>query len=242
MARALHAKSSPSVPEGTWDARLIVHDMRTPLNALLLNLQAAALNGRLTIHQKHCLDCAEKNARTLAGLIDEVLSVHTGEMWSRESLSLQRHEPDSLVSQALDQVSGLAAQKSLQLSTNFSEAVPSIVVDGEKIVRVLVNLLTNAIKFTPVNGSVLVSLRLRVNDGHAVVIFSVEDNGMGISDEDVNRIFLQGVSGADSDGKPSTGLGLTVSRQLVEAHGGRIWVEPGRIDGSTFSFSLPVDD
>ncbi len=240
MIGALNAKSSPPVTETAWDARLIVHDMRTPLNALLLNLQAAALQGRLSIPQKHCLDCAEKNARTLARLIDEVLSVHTGEMWSRESLSLQRHQPDSLVAQAIEQVSTLAAQKSIHLSTNLAEPVSALTVDGEKIIRVLVNLLTNAIKFTRPQGRVLVEVRPRENDGHAMVVFSVEDNGMGISEQDVNRIFLEGVSRADSDGKPSTGLGLTVSRQFVEAHGGRIWVEPGRIDGSTFSFALPV--
>jgi signal transduction histidine kinase len=119
-------------------------------------------------------------------------------------------------------------------------ALPPFVADAGALVRVLVNLLANAIKFAPDEGHVQVTVKLRINDGHRVMVFSVADDGIGVPSERIDHIFVEGVSMVES-GTSSTGLGLAVCRAIVEAHGGRIWVETGRARGAKFSFAIPTD-
>lgn len=217
---------------------MIAHDMRTPLNALLLSVQAAA--SLAPEGQKPLLDLAEKNARVLSNMIESLLATSGDGPWARGPLTLAECLPLDLVTNAVDQVAPQAAEKSLTLKTGPMLALPPIVADGPRLVRVLVNLLTNAIKFTPEGGHVIVDVKYRMNDGHQAVVFTVSDDGVGVSEEDAQRIFEEGISIASPD-KRSHGLGLAVCKELVEAHGGRIWVELGHERGSVFSFAIPVD-
>jgi signal transduction histidine kinase len=112
-------------------------------------------------------------------------------------------------------------------------------VDEDKIVRTLVNLLGNAIKFTPVSGRITIATRRLPDDG--ATEFSVQDTGEGIPPESFTRIFEKfgQVDGRKSGRKHSTGLGLTFCKMVAEAHGGRIWVESELGVGSTFRFTIP---
>jgi two-component system phosphate regulon sensor histidine kinase PhoR len=101
---------------------------------------------------------------------------------------------------------------------------------------VLVNLLHNAIKFTPEGGTIIASARASENQ----VILSVEDTGVGIPSEDLLRIFERFYKSDRSRSSTGTGLGLAIARHLVEAHGGNIWVESSEAEGSIFSFSIPL--
>lgn len=221
------------------DARMIAHDMRTPLNALQLSLQAAMpLVG--DSGAKEILKLAEKNSHVLAGMIESLLASAREGPFVRGSLALRTCQAADLVRDAVDQVALQAREKVLKLEVKSSLGVPPFVADGERLMRVLVNLLTNAIKFTPTGGLIEVEYKLRVNDGHPVVVFSVTDDGVGVSEEDAQRIFVEGISIAAPENR-SHGLGLAVCKEIVEAHDGRIWVELGRPQGSTFSFSVPAD-
>jgi signal transduction histidine kinase len=155
------------------------------------------------------------------------------------ALDLERREllAGALVEQALAQVLPLAQRKGLSLTTAIDPALSTVSGDEEKLRRTLVNLLGNAVKFTPRGGAVQVSTAAL--DGGVRV--AIHDTGPGIPRESFALIFEKfGQVGARKDGQmPSTGLGLTFCKMVVEAHGGRIWVESEVGQGSTFSFTLP---
>lgn len=222
------------------DVRMIAHDMRTPLNALSLGLKSAeALAGKPDI-QVETFNLMERNLKALSLMVESLLATSEHGPWTRGTLSYRECLPLELVASAVDQVAPLAAAKRQNLESSGVVTTPTLVADGERLVRVLVNLLSNAVKFTPENGSIRVDAKLRSNDGHRVVVFTVSDTGCGVPSDLIDRIFEEGVSVADP-GKYSSGLGLTVCRELVEAHGGRIWAEGGRTTGAAFSFSIPRD-
>jgi signal transduction histidine kinase len=103
----------------------------------------------------------------------------------------------------------------------------------------LVNLLSNAVRFSPESEEIEISIKARANDGHPAMVFSVSDNGPGVAPEDINRIFLSGISLGQAE-LHSSGLGLAICREIIEAHAGKIWIEAGRSKGATFSFALPL--
>jgi two-component system phosphate regulon sensor histidine kinase PhoR len=107
--------------------------------------------------------------------------------------------------------------------------------DKGRIEQVMINLIHNAIKFTPSGGSISVSARKRDND----ILFSVSDTGAGISKDDLSRIFERFYKADKARSGSGTGLGLSIARQIVEAHGGKIWAENNVGKGSTFYFTLP---
>jgi signal transduction histidine kinase len=220
------------------DVRMIAHDMRTPLNALSLTLQH--LKAKCGSEVGSDIDLAERNVRAVIQMVDTLLATSENGPWSKGPLVLNQCLPLDLVTSAVDQVAALAAAKSQKLATDELVALPPLVADGAKLTRVLVNLLSNAIKFAPKGGQVHVGAKHRVNDGHPGVVFSVTDNGPGVSADDVYRIFEAGVSIA-TDGRYSSGLGLTVCKEIVEAHEGRIWVEDtSNREGARFSFVIPM--
>jgi signal transduction histidine kinase len=132
-----------------------------------------------------------------------------------------------------------AEEKGLRLVKEIEPEMPDVVADQERLTQALVNLLSNAVKFTAAEGSVTCAAR-RTGDE---ILFTVTDTGIGIAPADRARVFEPFVQIGDTlTGKPAgTGLGLSICKQIVEQHGGRIWVEsePGR--GSTFLFALPID-
>ena len=128
-----------------------------------------------------------------------------------------------------------AERNGLNLEIHCAENLPNVNADFSRMEQVIVNLLHNAIKFTPRGG--LISISCYQKDSHAV--FSVTDTGEGISAEDFPRIFERFYKADRSRTSGGTGLGLAISKHLVEAHDGEIWVESTEGKGSTFYFSLP---
>lgn len=218
---------------------MIVHDLRTPLTSLLTGLQTLEAVGPLDELQQECLGMALSGGNTLLGMINDLLDISKMESGQ---LTLNRepiHLPN-LVSAAMEQVAGLIASSDLQLARQMPVNLPHLHADEEKLRRILVNLLGNAIKFTPQGGQIKVMAQHDPTD--AVVVFSVADNGPGIPEEAFDRIFEKfgQVGGRPASRRPSTGLGLTFCKMAVEAHGGRIWVQSRLGEGSIFSFTLPV--
>jgi signal transduction histidine kinase len=229
---------------------MIVHDLRTPLTSFLTGLQSVPMMGALNPDQSECLAMATDGGTDLLGMINELLDISKMEDGSLQ-LDLKPVEPPAVVERALSQLEHLGHDKELTLQREIAPALPALQADEEKLIRVLVNLCGNAIKFTPARGSITVrvhpaafaaSANGPVETSGNGIVFSVTDTGEGIPPAYFERIFEKfgQVETRKSGQKMSTGLGLTFCKMAVEKHGGRIWVEsePGR--GSTFSFSLPA--
>jgi signal transduction histidine kinase len=216
---------------------MIVHDLRTPLTSFLSGLQVVPLVGDLNDKQNECLDIATQGGESLLGMINELLDISKIE---DGSLQLSRKDVDlcQLAEAAIAQVEHLLHQKNLTLQREFKLGFSNLFIDEEKLVRVLVNLLGNAIKFTPQRGTI--TMRVQSDETGATV--STIDTGEGIPPEYFERIFEKfgQVETRKSGRKMSTGLGLTFCKMVVEKHGGRIWVESEPGKGSTFSFHLPA--
>jgi signal transduction histidine kinase len=194
--------------------------------------------GPLTEKQIHYLTRVRSNTQHLAGLINDLLDLSKIES-GRIEVKSSRVPLSGLVHEVVEALRPVAAEKVIALETTLRE--PSIVVwaDRDKINQILMNLIGNAIKFTPVQGRVTVSASR--NSGESVQV-SVSDTGPGVPPDDREKIFAKFYRVAEVNGESSkgTGLGLAIAKALVELHGGKIWVEcePGR--GSTFSFTLLV--
>jgi len=147
---------------------------------------------------------------------------------------------DRVVEQATRQVAPLAAEKQITTRKDLASDLAHLYADEEKLVRTLVNLLGNAIKFTPTGGTVTLSVHR--SDPEKALLFCVTDTGEGIPAEAFERIFEKfgQVDSRKAGRTMSTGLGLTFCKMVVEAHGGRIWVESELGKGSTFSFVIPL--
>jgi signal transduction histidine kinase len=220
----------------------VSHELRTPLTAIkgAVDLLLREVPGRLNESQTHYLTRVRSNTQHLAGLINDLLDLAKIEEGKVE-LKGARVSVGGLVHEVMETVKPLAAEKPVLLEVKLPE--PSVLVwaDRDKVTQVLMNLIGNAIKFTPPQGRITVSAS---RGGAEWAQVSVNDSGPGISAEECQKIFQKFYQVSEDGGpKPKgTGLGLAIAKSLVELHGGKIWVEsePGR--GSTFSFTLPLLD
>lgn len=221
---------------------MIVHDLRTPLTALLGGIETVEMLGDLTADQKELLNISIEGGQILLGMVNDMLDISKME---EGSMHIERKpvETAGLMRRALRQINTLAQAKGLDLHCEPKRDVPLLELDEEKLLRTLVNLLANAIKFTPAGGSITLSSRLVEGDSRGeAVIFTVEDTGEGIPEDAFGRIFEKfgQVESRMGGRRMSTGLGLTFCKMAVEAHGGRIWVESTLGQGSSFFIEIPV--
>lgn len=217
--------------------QMIVHDLRTPLTSLLGGLQVMEMSNELN---EELLAISIHGGKTLLGMINDLLDI---EKLEDGSLKLEYSSLDAggLVSQAFEQVAVLADGREIVLMSDIAPALPIVNADAGKLLRTLVNLLGNAIKFTPAGGSVILSVRRE--EGDTGLLFAVRDTGEGIPADAMERIFEKfgQVESRQSGRTMSTGLGLSFCKMVVEAHRGCIWVESVMGSGSTFFFRIPVE-
>jgi len=218
--------------------QMLVHDLRTPLTSLLTGLQTLCVS-HLDETDQELLRMAIQGGHTLLRMINDVLDIHHMEAGSL-ALEREKLEAKLLIDSAVQQVASLAAEKHQTLTKEIAPDLPAFYGDEEKLRRTLINLLGNAIKFTPSGGRIAVSAR-REPEGSAM-LFTVQDTGEGIPKEAFQRIFdkFGQVEERKAGRKMSTGLGLTFCKMVVEAHGGRIWVESELGQGSTFFVAIPI--
>lgn len=219
--------------------RMVVHDLRQPLQSLMGGLQTLEILGDLNEEQREFLTMSVSGAETLLGMINDLLDISKMEDGSLR-LDYSELAPSALVADALRHVQHLAREKELALHCEIGEDLPVIPADPEKLRRTLVNLLGNAVKFTPTGGRLTVAARALEEE--PALLFSVEDTGEGIPEEAFDRIFekFAQVETRKAGRRNSTGLGLTFCKMAVEAHGGRIWVRSRLGEGSTFLFTVPL--
>jgi len=217
----------------------VSHELRTPLTAIkgAVDLVLREVAGPLTEKQVHYLTRVRSNTQHLAGLINDLLDLSKIES-GKVDVKSSRVSMGGLVHEVVETLRPVAAEKAIALDAITPE--PSIMVwaDRDKINQVLMNLIGNAIKFTPAHGTVTVSASRNGNDNVQV---SVSDTGPGIAPEEKEKVFDKFYQIAEVDRvKPKgTGLGLAICKALVELHRGHIWVESAPSRGSTFYFTLP---
>ena len=214
------------------------HELRTPLNAIsgFSQVLRKRMYGEINDKQAEYLDEILASSRDLVTLIDDVLDLAKVEAGQIE-LELAPFSLPASLKRVLVVVGEKAATGDVRLSLASEPGVDTVIGDERRIRQVVLNLLSNAIKFTPAGGSVDVNAARR--DG--LVRVSVTDTGPGIAKADQTRIFEEfQQAAAGKEHRDGTGLGLALSKRLVELHGGRIWVESELGKGSTFSFTLPA--
>lgn len=219
---------------------MIVHDLRTPLTSLLTGLQTLDSAGELDATQREFLEIAIQGGETLLSMVNDLLDISKLEAGSLK-LDTQEVAPAELVTSAMAQVAGLAMRNGLRVAQRISPDLPPISADCQLVRRALVNLLGNAVKFTPRGG--IVTVAAFYDEAERAVVFAVGDTGEGIPAQSVRRIFEKfgQVETRKAGHKMSTGLGLTFCKLVAESHGGRIWVESKLGKGSRFLFTIPVD-
>jgi len=214
----------------------ISHELRTPM-ASLKAISETLLDGALddpALSRKFVLRM-DTEVDNLTMMVNELLELSRIEA-GRMNLEFQRIQPCSLLSKAVERMALQAERAGLALSLNCPGDLPQIFADQDRLAQVLINLIHNAIKFTPTGGSIDLGAWVHDRD----VIFRVRDTGVGISPRDQKRIFERFYKADRSRTGGGTGLGLSICRHMVEAHSGEIWVESVEGEGSSFFFRIPI--
>ena len=213
----------------------LTHDLRTPLLAAIQTLKFfldGAL-GELDEKQKTLLATMQKSNEDLLGLVNALLEVYK---YDAEKLTLAKTNFNvyNLTEQVYQELLPLAESKNIDFTIECENKEMEIFADRSEIRRVICNLCGNAINYTQNGGKVSIIIKNEGND----LIFSVSDNGCGIPQEDIPNMFQRFSQGTSKKRSTGTGLGLYLSRQIIESHGGKIWLESRLNKGSEFSFLL----
>ncbi len=215
------------------------HELRTPLNAIInfTRYVAKGSQGPVTSEQKETLDEVIDSAKHLLNLINDVLDMSKIEAGSLKLFLEPSVELSALLQTALSSGRALVQDKDVIIESDISADLPTISADRQRLLQILLNIMSNACKFTQ-HGSVSVSARPHGDE----VIFSIADTGPGIAPEDQEAVFTpfkQTDTGLRQGG--GTGLGMPITQSLVQAHGGRIWIESTVGKGSTFFVAIPIN-
>jgi signal transduction histidine kinase len=218
---------------------MINHEMRTPLTAIIGYIDLLLAHDSSTPDEKHMLSTIRNNSHRLLDLVNNILDVSRIED-GRLTLVRRGVEVLPAVTQALDVVRPMAERKHIAIDVDISPAVPDVWGDPKRVHQILVNLLGNAVKYTPDTGNI--SVTARPNEVSEMVEISVSDTGIGVPAELVPHIFdrFSRVERPEIQHTVGTGLGLSIAKGLVEAHSGEIWVDSEEGRGTCFTFTLPI--
>jgi signal transduction histidine kinase len=214
---------------------MLVHDLRSPLTLLHGYVQLFQIRSEgLSAQQRRYVASMREACNRMIGLITEILDI---EKLEAGMLVLQRQpvEVAGLVAELVERLRPVAVQQSIELTFAVNGRPREVSADPVRLEQVVMNLLTNALKFTPAGGAV----HVEVSGQPLGLEVSVSDTGPGITAEELPRLFEKYSQTSTGATKPGTGLGLVIARHLVDAHGGRIWVESAPGGGARFAFTLP---
>jgi PAS domain S-box-containing protein len=215
----------------------ISHELKTPIFSMKLSAQLLS-DGRVGVindDQKELLASIRDDSDRLTKIIGELLNMTQLESGNIQ-LKIQHILPEHILNQAIQTVQSQANQRNISLSLKMDKVLPGIQADSEKSAWVLVNFLTNAIKFSPENNEIEISVYRKENS----VAFTVLDHGQGIDEKYTSKIFERYFKVPSSNEHSGSGLGLAISKEFIEAQNGNIWVESEIGKGSKFGFSLKI--
>lgn len=217
----------------------LTHDLRVPIlaeaNTLKLFLKGSF--GQLNEKQKFAMENMLESNSGLLELVNTLLDAYKYDAGKNE-LTKEPVDLKKLSQECISELYSLSRKNNQTIENRISQGIPQVNADKSEIKRVIKNLLSNSITYTPKGGHI--TLDAETEEGE--VIFKVIDNGKGISADEIDFIFDRYFSKAKKFRKIGTGLGLYLSKQIIEKHNGKIWVESKLSEGSTFYFSLPVNE
>jgi signal transduction histidine kinase len=216
---------------------IVSHDLRNLLGGIVLSSSSLSRTAsetdegkRIVVAGKRIQLYAARMNRLIGDLVD-VVSIDAGKL----SCAIVRSDPLALIAETLETFRRAAEEKGIVLESKVTGTLPQAALDCERILQVFANLVSNALKFTSRGGKICIQGERSGNQVH----FSVSDTGVGISENRFDAVFLRFWQATTNDPR-GTGLGLYISKSLVEAHSGRIWIESKVGQGSTFHFTVPV--
>jgi PAS domain S-box-containing protein len=216
---------------------IVSHDLRNPVNAVKM-LTGVMLNRErdepLPADMADYASVIRQAAEQMDGLIGDLLDVTRVEA-GRLAVDIKRENTEELLSDALRTLAPVTSEKSITLRLNAPDDLPDVMADRERIGQAISNLVGNAVKFSPSGGEIIVRVAILDHE----VLFSVSDKGKGMNPEQLSHAFDRFWQSSRTD-RQGAGLGLAITKGIVEAHGGRIWAESSPDAGSTFYFTLPT--
>ncbi|MBN1177686.1 MAG: GAF domain-containing protein [Anaerolineae bacterium] len=221
----------------------VSHELKQPMTSIkgYADLLTKGTAGELSDMQRSFLEVIRNNVGRMDMLVQGLLDISRIEA-GRVHLELKAMRIKEVVDEAVMGVREQVDAKSQTLDVNVPEVLPEVWADRTRLIQVLVNLLSNACKYTPQGGSIYVSAGTSNGTASDFVSCTVRDTGIGISEEDKARLFTKYFRAADPAvrSEPGTGLGLVITRSLVQMQGGDIWMESQVGQGSTFTFTIPI--
>ena len=219
------------------------HELRTPLNSIIgfSRVILKGIDGPVTENQEQDLSAIYNAGQHLLGLINDILDLSKIEAGKME-LTFSEVDLPEIIRGVMSTAVGLVKDKPIELVLDLPDALPSIQADNIRLRQILLNLVSNATKFTD-EGHIGISVRLIERGGQPEVVIAVFDTGHGISPEDHEKIFepFSQVDSSPTRKTGGTGLGLSICKHLVELHRGVLWVESVPGEGSTFAFTIPYE-
>jgi signal transduction histidine kinase len=213
----------------------VSHELRTPLTCIKTSVDLLDIEGNEPADDRaEMIQTIRHHVARLEALVTDLLEstmLEAGQI----TLSRQPTNPASLVQRAVEALRPLSDRKGQTVQTDLPEALNSVSLDRRRVEQVLTNILSNAIRYTPKQGRILI----RVSDPAEGLQVCVTDNGPGIPDEDQPHVFEKFYVVSENHGLSRLGLGLYIAQEIVELHGGRIWLESQIGEGSTFCFQVP---
>lgn len=219
------------------------HEMRTPMNAII-GMTTIAKKSRDVERMEYCLNKINEASLHLLGIINDVLDMSKIEA-GKFSLSIIEFDFDRMIKRLIHMIEFRINEKNQNLILDMDPLLPQrIIADEQRLIQVLTNLLSNAVKFTPERGSITLSARVISRDKLCTLRFSVIDTGIGINEEQKKRLFtpFEQADGSISRRFGGTGLGLVITKNIVELMGGKIWLDSDPGKGTDFSFELSFEE
>ena len=220
----------------------VSHELRSPLNAIyqFVSILLDKLAGEVNQEQHEYLDIVLRNVKQLQAMIDDLLEV-TRVQAGKLTIELQCTSVEKAIVYAVNTLQGAASAKGIELSIEMADKVPFACADPTRVQQILIILLDNAIKFTPVNGAVKVQVQVAEEDPN-LLLLQVSDTGCGISPGMTELIFERLFQASDPSlaGRQGLGLGLYICKELVTRQGGQIWARSTPGHGAAFSVTLPI--
>jgi signal transduction histidine kinase len=220
----------------------VSHELRSPLNAIyqFVTILLDKLVGELSPEQREYLNIVFRNVKQLQAMIDDLLEVTRGQ-GGKLTIELQRTSIADAVTDAVNTLQVAASAKGIKLSARIADELPLVCADPTRVRQILIILLDNAIKFTPMKGTVTIRAHLLEKDSNLLVL-QVTDTGCGFNPDMSEQIFERLFQASDPSqaGRQGLGLGLYICKELVLRQGGRIWANSTPGKGAVFSVTLPV--